>query len=178
MFSKLKVVLLLYEDITIPFYCLISCFELFYIFLSFPLFDIYLVCEIELPVIIWVILTLMLFMFDTYVYFFLLMRKVPCVAVVENMCHFDADGKRYYPFGRGSGSQAWIMFLILNFYLLLLQGKHIDKLMVLNIKQLCNVCCTCLIVWLCLQVVQQFGIPHLFDLPIRPTVCFILLYLL
>ncbi|CAJ2636896.1 unnamed protein product [Trifolium pratense] len=49
--------------------------------------------------------------------------KVPCVAVVENMCHFDADGKRYYPFGRGSGS----------------------------------------------QVVEQFGIPHLFDLPIRPT---------
>lgn len=30
---------------------------------------------------------------------------MPCVAVVENMCHFDADGKRYYPFGRGSGSQ-------------------------------------------------------------------------
>ncbi|GMH04627.1 hypothetical protein Nepgr_006467 [Nepenthes gracilis] len=49
--------------------------------------------------------------------------KVPCVAVVENMCHFDADGKRYYPFGKGSGS----------------------------------------------QVVQQFGIPHLFELPIRPT---------
>ncbi|XP_057768106.1 fe-S cluster assembly factor HCF101, chloroplastic [Salvia miltiorrhiza] len=49
--------------------------------------------------------------------------KVPCVAVVENMCHFDADGKRYYPFGRGSGS----------------------------------------------QVVQEFGIPHLFELPIRPT---------
>ncbi|XP_019151241.1 PREDICTED: fe-S cluster assembly factor HCF101, chloroplastic isoform X1 [Ipomoea nil] len=49
--------------------------------------------------------------------------KVPCVAVVENMCHFDADGKRYYPFGKGSGA----------------------------------------------QVVQQFGIPHLFDLPIRPT---------
>ncbi|KAL1825499.1 hypothetical protein ACET3Z_012277 [Daucus carota] len=49
--------------------------------------------------------------------------KVPCIAVVENMCHFDADGKRFYPFGRGSGS----------------------------------------------QVVEQFGIPHLFDLPIRPT---------
>uniref|UniRef100_A0A0A9CY78 Similar to HCF101 (HIGH-CHLOROPHYLL-FLUORESCENCE 101) n=1 Tax=Arundo donax TaxID=35708 RepID=A0A0A9CY78_ARUDO len=49
--------------------------------------------------------------------------KVPCVAVVENMCYFDADGKRYYPFGQGSGS----------------------------------------------QVVQQFGIPHLFDLPIQPT---------
>nr|GMC98203.1 fe-S cluster assembly factor HCF101, chloroplastic isoform X2 [Ipomoea batatas]GMD01689.1 fe-S cluster assembly factor HCF101, chloroplastic isoform X2 [Ipomoea batatas]GMD01693.1 fe-S cluster assembly factor HCF101, chloroplastic isoform X2 [Ipomoea batatas] len=49
--------------------------------------------------------------------------KVPCVAVVENMCHFDADGKRHYPFGKGSGA----------------------------------------------QVVQQFGIPHLFDLPIRPT---------
>ncbi|KAL9242385.1 hypothetical protein vseg_016390 [Gypsophila vaccaria] len=49
--------------------------------------------------------------------------KVPCVAVVENMCHFDADGKRYYPFGQGSGS----------------------------------------------QVVEQFGIPHLFELPIRPT---------
>ncbi|KAK1265616.1 Cytosolic Fe-S cluster assembly factor NBP35 [Acorus gramineus] len=31
--------------------------------------------------------------------------KVPCVAVVENMCHFDADGKRYYPFGKGSGAQ-------------------------------------------------------------------------
>ena len=43
------------------------------------------------------------------------MRKVPCVAVVENMCHFDADGKRYYPFGRGSGSQARIMSLIVNF---------------------------------------------------------------
>lgn len=49
--------------------------------------------------------------------------KVPCVAVVENMCYFDADEKRYYPFGKGSGS----------------------------------------------QVVEQFGIPHLFDLPIRPT---------
>jgi len=49
--------------------------------------------------------------------------KVPCVAVVENMCYFDADGKRYYPFGQGSGT----------------------------------------------QVVEQFGIPHLFDLPIRPT---------
>ncbi|XP_039164079.1 fe-S cluster assembly factor HCF101, chloroplastic isoform X2 [Eucalyptus grandis] len=49
--------------------------------------------------------------------------KVPCVAAVENMCHFDADGKRYYPLDRGSGS----------------------------------------------QVVQQFGIPHLFNLPIRPT---------
>ncbi|XP_057536676.1 fe-S cluster assembly factor HCF101, chloroplastic [Amaranthus tricolor] len=49
--------------------------------------------------------------------------KVPCVAVVENMCHFDADGKRYYPFGRGSGS----------------------------------------------QVVSQFGIPHLFELPIKPV---------
>ncbi|GAB2300398.1 hypothetical protein Dimus_034440 [Dionaea muscipula] len=49
--------------------------------------------------------------------------KVPCVAVVENMCHFDADGKRYHPFGRGSGS----------------------------------------------QVVQQFGIQFLFELPIRPT---------
>lgn len=32
--------------------------------------------------------------------------KVPCIAVVENMCYFDADGKRYYPFGEGSGSQA------------------------------------------------------------------------
>ena len=32
--------------------------------------------------------------------------QVPCVAVVENMCHFDADGKRYYPFGQGSGAQA------------------------------------------------------------------------
>lgn len=49
--------------------------------------------------------------------------KVPCVAVVENMCHFEADGKRYYPFGKGSGS----------------------------------------------QVVQQFGIPYLFELPIRPA---------
>ncbi|KAJ7518551.1 hypothetical protein O6H91_21G073600 [Diphasiastrum complanatum] len=48
--------------------------------------------------------------------------KVPCVAVVENMCYFDADGKRYYPFGKGSGH----------------------------------------------QVVQQFGISHLFELPIRP----------
>ncbi|RZC71659.1 hypothetical protein C5167_034864 [Papaver somniferum] len=59
--------------------------------------------------------------------------KVPCVAVVENMCHFDADGKRYYPFGRGS------VFYPNNRF--------------------------CLYI----QVVQQFGIPHLFDLPIRPT---------
>ncbi|GAV82056.1 DUF59 domain-containing protein/DUF971 domain-containing protein/ParA domain-containing protein/AAA_31 domain-containing protein, partial [Cephalotus follicularis] len=51
--------------------------------------------------------------------------KVPCVAVVENMCHFDADGKRYYPFGR--------------------VGPQL------------------------LQIVQQFGIPHLFDLPITPN---------
>ncbi|KAM2407403.1 hypothetical protein ACFX1X_026597 [Malus domestica] len=51
--------------------------------------------------------------------------KVPCVAVVENMSHFEADGKRYQPFGKGSGSGS--------------------------------------------QVVQQFGIPNLFDLPIRPT---------
>lgn len=49
--------------------------------------------------------------------------KVPCIAVVENMCHFDVDGKRYYPFGRGSGH----------------------------------------------QVVEQFGIPHLYELPIRPN---------
>ncbi|MFQ6638374.1 hypothetical protein Gotur_015973 [Gossypium turneri] len=40
--------------------------------------------------------------------------KVPCVAVVENMSHFDADGKRYYPFGRGSGSQACYIFLKLS----------------------------------------------------------------
>lgn len=40
--------------------------------------------------------------------------QVPCVAVVENMCHFDADGKRYYPFGRGSGSQ--VCHLVLRFY--------------------------------------------------------------
>ncbi|XVE92007.1 hypothetical protein REPUB_Repub01dG0060000 [Reevesia pubescens] len=32
--------------------------------------------------------------------------KVPCVTVVENMFHFDADRKHYYPFGRGSGSRA------------------------------------------------------------------------
>ncbi|CAK7334900.1 unnamed protein product [Dovyalis caffra] len=59
--------------------------------------------------------------------------KVPCIAVVENMCHFDADGKRYYPFGRGSDT---------------------------NIHSS---------LFTYLQVVQQFGIPHLFDLPIRPA---------
>lgn len=48
--------------------------------------------------------------------------KVPCIAVVENMCFFEGDDKRYYPFGQGSGA----------------------------------------------KVVQQFGIPHLFELPIRP----------
>ena len=32
--------------------------------------------------------------------------QVPCVAVVENMSYFDADGKRYFPFGKGSGAQA------------------------------------------------------------------------
>lgn len=42
---------------------------------------------------------------------------MPCVAVVENMSHFDADGNRYYPFGRGSGSEACINFKNLIKYL-------------------------------------------------------------
>lgn len=80
------------------------------------------------------------------------------------MCHFDADGKRYYPFGRGSGSEACISFPNINFF------RFLNHIYDLNIKQFCNVYDTCLTVWSYLQVVQQFGIPHLFDLPIRPTV--------
>lgn len=77
----------------------------------------------------------------------LLMHKVPCVAVVENMCHFEADGKRYYPFGRGSGPQAWISSLNVNFSFasshLRKKCRHIYD----NIKQLCTVFGTCLMVF-------------------------------
>lgn len=37
--------------------------------------------------------------------------KVPCIAVVENMCFFEGDDKRYYPFGQGSGAQVHSSFL-------------------------------------------------------------------
>eukprot|EP00210_Caulerpa_lentillifera_P000571 g552.t1 len=30
---------------------------------------------------------------------------VPCIAIVENMSFFEADGKTYYPFGTGSGDR-------------------------------------------------------------------------
>lgn len=50
--------------------------------------------------------------------------QVPCVAVVENMCHFDADGKRYYPFGRGSGAEVWESFTKSNIKFILNKINH------------------------------------------------------
>ena len=39
--------------------------------------------------------------------------NVPCVSVVENMSYFDGDdGKRYYPFGAGSGERIMREFAI------------------------------------------------------------------
>ncbi|KAK3439262.1 hypothetical protein EUGRSUZ_C03955 [Eucalyptus grandis] len=61
------------------------------------------------------------------------------------MCHFDANGKRYYPLDRGSGSQACFSNYLLFGLLVTKECQSANP-----------------------RVVQQFGIPHLFNLPIRP----------
>ena len=60
--------------------------------------------------------------------------------------------------------------LIVNYYLL----YHIWGKKYRAIKSLFFCLWHMLMVWSYMQVVQQFGIPHLFDLPIRPAVCLML----
>lgn len=71
------------------------------------------------------------------------------MAVVENMCHFEADGKRYYPFGEGSGSQVILLVWLSDKVLVTCIGGIFYSLCVKSAMCSCLICIVagCAAIW-------------------------------